>query len=310
MGWIKLSCEGQERRLQLAATTLLGRHPSCTWVLSEAQIPTFWVEIRWTRAGWAWRELGGDATGPRKPVACLGTGWCLLERGNNINGRSARVTLLREGPPKRFVVDVERGEPETDTPIEDLVIDDVAGPLPADWEQRDDQLTTLADGKIFTAAGRSYRFHEAVPPETTAQRQLDLERRSCELELALGDTEPLLSIWDGKVTRRIKGAALWALVPYFEARLQDLPRGGWLHQDEAFDRWQELRPDAASEPKRMGQDRNRVKKLLEDAGVVVEKLLADGDKRVNHLFERSRKGGVWLVRLAPDPERLSLVDEG
>ena len=50
---------------------MLGRHPSCTWVLPQPEIPTFWVELRWTSDGWTWRELGGDARGPRKRGAPL-----------------------------------------------------------------------------------------------------------------------------------------------------------------------------------------------------------------------------------------------
>ncbi len=296
MGAITIT-EGEEiRELPLAATTALGRHGSCTWGLQTAQVPTFWIELRWTTHTWAWRELGGDALGPRRQVTGLGTEWWQLEPGQRISGRGVVVELSDPSPPQRFVVDTQSNEVISGKRLDKLVAADTARPMPADWETRDVAVSSLADGDIFTVRGRSYRFHEASPPQPTSQRQLDLLRPSCSLELRVEDGRPVLEIWDGPVERKAKGSTLWALVPYLEARLEDIPRGGWLPLDEAHSRWQELCPRSKSGPDRVGLDRSRVCRALHSLGVV----------NPHALFARQKTEDRWLVRLDLDPDRLEL----
>jgi len=296
MGRIRITTADDSRELPLAATTVLGRHPSCTWVLPQAEIPTFWVELRWTRAGWTWRELGGDARGPRKRSSSLGQDWYLFDRGQRLNGRSVRVELIDTAAPERFVVDLECGQALTGEKIFTALADDTGLPLPADWEQAPVPPPALRDGEGFTTNGRNFRYHAGLAPQATAHRTLDLQRHSCRLEFGVEDGRPLLHIWDGPVERKARGAPLWALVPYLEARITDTPREGWLTLDQAHARWQELCPGSTSGPERVGQDRSRSCRALHALGVV----------NPQALFARRRVDDHWQVRAALEPEQLSL----
>jgi hypothetical protein len=298
MGRILISSDQDELERPLAATTVLGRHPSCTWVLSQPEIPTFWVELRWTSRGWTWRELGGDARGPRKQDKKLGQDWWLLEKGQRINGRSVKVKLLDARPPRRFAVDLESGEVFQGDELQSVVADDAGRPLPAGWELVAEPPVPLTDGATFKTGQRTCRYHCGQAPHATAQRQLDLLRHSCRLDLGVEDGRPVLHIWDGPVERKARGAPLWSLVPYLEARLRDIPLGGWLSLDEAYARWKELCPSSNSSPERVGQDRSRVCRALHALGVV----------NPHALFSRRRIDDHWQVRLALEPERISLAE--
>jgi hypothetical protein len=296
MGRIVITAADEQRELPLAATTVLGRHSSCTWVLSQPEIPTFWVELRWTSAGWTWRELGGDARGPRKRGAKLGQDWWMLERGQRLNGRSVQVELIDATPPQRFVVDIDSGAVLLGDALHAVIAYDAGRPLPAGWEQAEDPPAALRDGDLFGVAGRRLRYHAGVAPQATAQRQLDLLRHTCRLELGVEDGRPVLHVWDGPVERKARGAPLWSLVPYLEARISDTPRDGWLSLDEAHARWRELCPDSDSGPDRVGQDRSRSCRALHALGVV----------NPHSLFARRRIDDHWQVRIALEPEQLSV----
>jgi hypothetical protein len=296
MGRIRITAEGDERELPLAATTVLGRHPSCTWILPQPEIPTFWVELRWTSAGWSWRELGGDARGPRKRGVGLGQDWWLIDRGQRLNGRSVRVELVDASAPRRFAVDLDSGRILTGEALHEVVAEDAGQPMPAGWETMEPPPRPLTDGEAFALNGRRVRFHTGRTPQGTAQRRLDLLRHSCRLDLRFEDGRPALHIWDGPVERKARGAPLWSLVPYLEARLADTPRGGWLTLDQAHARWQELCPGSQSGAERVGQDRSRTCRALHALGVV----------NPHSLFARRRVDDHWEVRVPLSPEQLSL----
>ncbi len=302
MSRVLVATDTSRRELPLAATTVLGRHPSCTWVLPQPEIPSFWVELRWSTAGWLWRELGGDARGPRKRIAGQGQDWWLLGLGQRINGRSVVIELLDGGAPEHFAVGMDSGEILRGNDLLLVVREECDGIVPADWEHRTGTVEPLIDGETFTVAGRRWRFHAAQATPATAQRQLDLLRHSCRLELRLEAGQATLLTWDGPVERADRGAYLWALVPYIEARLADTPAGGWLTLDEAHQRWLELRPGATSGLERIGQDRSRCARALHALGVAHHEAL----------FERRRLADRWQVRVGPEPARLSLqiADEG
>lgn len=296
MGRIRISAADDVRELPLAATTVLGRHPSCTWVLPQPEIPTFWVELRWTAAGWTWRELGGDARGPRRRGAKLGQDWWLIDRGQRLNGRSVQIELVDPSPPKRFAVALASGRVLEGEALQAVVSDDTGKPLPSDWELAQPPPGPLADGESFLMVGKRYRYHAGTPPQATAQRLLNLQRHSCRLELSIEDGRPVLHVWDGPVERKARGAPLWALVPYLEARLADTPSGGWLGLDQAYARWQEFCPGSDSGPERVGQDRSRTCRALHALGVI----------NPHALFARRRVDDHWQVRVALEATQLSL----
>jgi hypothetical protein len=294
---IRITSGGATRELPLAATTLLGRHRSCTWVLDDPRVPTFWVELRWTRAGWSWRELGAEASGPRRQAVSLPPEWWLIDPGQRINGRGVVLELLDPTPPERFSVEQASGQVFRGPELDALLAEDSDELLPADWERRPDQPPPLCDGSVFTVGAQAFRFHAAAAPTTTERLDLDLDRLSCQLELRSDDDGPRLVVWDGPVETEIAGAYNWALVPYLEARLGDTPIGGWLHLVEAHSRWLELCPWADSVQERVSQDRSRICRALRARGIA-------GAAR---LFQRRRLADCWLVRVGLEPEQLHLT---
>ncbi len=307
MGTIHITGDNVDHTLPLAATTLLGRHQICTWVLDGPQIPTFWIELRWTEAGWAWRELGGDARGPRKIASALGADWWLIDQGQRINGRGLRVVLEEDGPPECFVVERATGRVYDGDDLHELIADEFPDPLPIDWERRTDPCPPLRDGSAFSVGGRVYRYHEEIAPTVTARGALDLRSPSCHLDLTIGSGKPILSISDGSLECRLSTLALWALVPYIEARRADMPKGGWLFLDEAYSRWTELHPNPTSGPKRIEQDRSRVWRAVVASGVVVPKTKDVSGGKPNTLFDGQKdRGRRGRTRLALPAERVHL----
>ena len=39
----------------LSESVLVGRHPTCTIVIEQPEVPAHWLELRWTGSMWAWR---------------------------------------------------------------------------------------------------------------------------------------------------------------------------------------------------------------------------------------------------------------
>ena len=45
----------------LPPTALVGRHPGCTIVIDQPDVPAHWLEIRWSGTVWSWRPLAAIA---------------------------------------------------------------------------------------------------------------------------------------------------------------------------------------------------------------------------------------------------------
>lgn len=90
------------------------------------------MELRGSAAGWIWRELGGDARGPRREACGAAPGWWLRGPGQRINGRGVVLELLDDGVPERFAVALDTGEVRSGEALQDLVAEDAGPPLPAD----------------------------------------------------------------------------------------------------------------------------------------------------------------------------------
>lgn len=297
MGFIDLVMDGISIRRPLAAVTMLGRHASCTWPLADPRMPLFWVELRWWSAGWCWRQLGGEVRGVPRHAACIPPDWFLLHAGDHLTGAGVRLTLVDDTAPAPFAVDVAGGACIQEPELDKLVLMESDGPWPLGWERAPESRGPLEDGSIFTANGCAYRYHAGSPPPRTRGGLLDLGRRTCRLDLDLDERGPSLRAWDGPAEVVLRGAFLWALLPYMEARVEDVPFGGWLELEHAYSRWREVVEGAASAPDRIGQDRSRSARALEQAGVA----------GARDLFERRRVRRAWEVRIAPEAERLEVL---
>lgn len=280
-----------------ATSTLLGRHAACTWALPDDTVPLYWLELRWVR-GWAWRPLAApDQTrGPGRP---LPGGWRSLPQGGQVHGPGGVVVeLLESGAPERFLVDLETGEVHAGPALDDHLEDRADGAWPLDAERLGPRLRALEDGQVFHSGTRILRFHDGDPPSTTTRCRVSLASARCSVHLLPRGESWAAQLVEGDAEVEVEAECVRVLVPYVEARLEDLPRDGWLELDAAFDAWLERGGRACSVRERIAQDRSRLCRALTEAGVGAAATL----------FETRRRGDGWVTRVSLEPARLSLDD--
>ncbi len=278
----------------LATSTLLGRSRACTWPLTGPRVPLYWVELRWV-GRWAWRVLvGEDLT--RGPGRVEPDGWRQLREGDQLQGPDdVVVRLVQGGPPEPFAVDLERHEvllgEALDTVIEER--GDGAWPLAAEHDLL--RQSPLDDAEVFRTASRLLRYHAGQPPQRTERGRASLDSPDCELAIRLVADGPCsLQVLDGAEAVQLQGEFVRALVPYVEARRQDMPPGGWLELDAAHFRWQQLGGSAGSSRDRIAQDRSRLCRTLGREGVA----------SAARLFETRRGPEGWVTRVVLPGDRL------
>ncbi len=92
----------------LSGTVLVGRHWSCGVRVPSPAVPAFWLELRWTDAGWRWRELaGGGAT--RGGGTADDTGWRAFGPRPLRWGDDVALSIVPPAGPTEAVVDLVRG---------------------------------------------------------------------------------------------------------------------------------------------------------------------------------------------------------
>lgn len=296
MSWMRVDCGGQSRLLPMAPETTVGRSELCTWPLTDERVASQWIELRWFgRPGWGWRSLaaGGRTRGPRRPVPGH-DGWGALRPGDRIRAPGAQVTIEDTSAPVALVTAVDGSGR--------FHIDDLSPVLEqhgAHWWARGfedhEGAEPVRPGQIFLAGGSPWRLHLADSPTSTSRPHLDLLSPGCCLDLELVD-EPRLLAHDGEREASLSGSVCWVLLPYFEARLDDLPVGGWLTLDDVWARLLEVQPGTGSRRDKVTEDRSRLTRGLIEAGV----------DNATTLFEVRRSGGRG-VRVSFDAARLALV---
>lgn len=128
------------------------------------------------------------------------------------------------------------------------------------------------------------------------RRPLSLDSPTCQLYVEEREGGWTLSLVDGPREIELSAEYVRALVPYVEARVRDLPLGGWLQLDDAWVRWRDFGGRAESRRDRIAQDRSRLGRALGRKGVA----------SVGSLFETARHGDAWYTRVALPPSRLAL----
>lgn len=279
----------------LATSTLIGRHRTCTWSVSEARIPLYWLELRWG-GHWAWRVLvGADET--RGAGRVRPGGWRRFGEGERIVGPAdVEVRLVRGGAPTPFARDVESGDilagAELDVAVEQR--DDGSWPVDAEDDAR--RTAPLADGEIFRASDRVYRFHDGQVLSQTVRPPVTLQSPACQVALRQVDGVWEMEVVEGDETVVVSAEPVRVLVPYVEVRIADMPRDGWLELDAAHFRWQQLGGSAESARERVAQDRSRLCRAL--AGLSVG--------GASGLFETRRGPEGWVTRVRLAADRLSI----
>ena len=281
-----LHADGRTRSLPLAASTLVGRAPTCHARVADPGVPLHWLEVRWLGDGWGWRALGALGL-TRGTGAVDSAGW---RRMSVHAGRGTRVTLeghawvelLDAGPPAPFVVDLATGDALDDAVLAQVVEvwRDRWLPVSADG----DPSRTLVDGEVFVEGGRPYRVWIPAPIEATLGSRLDLRRGGVDLEL---DAEGRCATFvQGDAEAQVRGECVRVLAVYAAARRFG---DGWLSPQEAWEGWHARGAPADARMERVGWERTRLRSALSRAGVA----------GLDQLFEVDRAGMEWRLRLAP-----------
>lgn len=277
----------------LGTTTLVGRHRSCAIVLDAPGVPAFWLELRWSEAGWAWRELG-PADLARGAGAPLGDGWRALRPGARVRlDDDTRIELLDEGPPAVVLVDVATGEELSGEALDPFVevSDGRVLPLHADGEPS----AELRDGHSFHDGRRTWRVLRPDTVPTTGRDGLLVAHGDSALDLDLVARSATFTI--GTQSCTVRGGPVLAMAPYALAR-RDGARddGGWLTLPDAHAWWVALGGAAASPPERLNWERAKVRSML----------AREGARGVDALFEVRRRVGETAIRLSLRGERIEV----
>lgn len=305
MARIDLVAGGASRVLPVAAHTVLGRAPSCTFAVPGAGVPSLWLELRWFSGPdiWAWRPLREpDPTeGRRIPARGLPVGWYALrgEATLSIPG-AASLRLVEAGPPAAFAVDARTGDLAEGEAFDALVVRLSDGPWPVDADEQDDPAGPIPDGGLFLARGRWWRLFDAVPPGATDAGGIDLRHPSCLLTLVRGGTgEWVLQLTQRKAEIRIEEAPVRVLVPFAEAKAREGDGDGWLSRLDVYERWLALGGDPRSPEERMAVDRARLLRRIAERGVRGGEALFDAPEK---------RHGRYYMRCALPAGRIVVVE--
>ncbi len=299
MATIRLKGAKGERLVPLCPTTTIGRDRSCVWTVSEPEVPTHWIELRWSGEAWGWRCLSGEArtVGPNRPEPTLPPGWRALRRGQQVRLADQSIKMIDALPPFRFAVDRQRGDWCADEALEELIVEFEDGWWPASVESSDGPTQPLKSGDDFVENGRVWRFHDVTPPTATEGARVDLRDPSTTLLLDLSGPRARLVVEGDAAAVEVAGNHVWAALPYFESRLQSPGDRGWLDYPVALESWRARFPFKKENDRRLTQDRSRLGRMLAAAGL----------QHAKELFETQCSEERRLARLSPAPERLTLV---
>ncbi len=290
------------REVVLAPSSLVGRHWGCVGVLPVASVPLYWLEIRWLGERWAWRELTprGQTRGTGE---ALPEGWRSLSRGATVRwSEDVRVEFVDDEAPGPACVALIGSEYVTGARLSDLLelSPEGARPLgedtfPARW---------LEDGDVFLAAlpGErvvAWRWLKGEAPVVTARDGFALTHGEVSLDIDLRGLTATFTLRRMSATVRGEGARMLAV--YATARRdEDWVDGGYLAAREAVARWEALGGISGGPPERAAWERGRIRTQLASQGI----------RGGGELFERGRHQGEPTFRLALEPRRIHLGDDG
>ena len=282
MGRVVIRLGEDERRVPLAAETLIGRHVGCTYTLANPAIPTFWIELRWTDDRWLWRSLVEDhpTSGPTRRHDAV---WAVVGTGDAIRSSAATVVLEDASPPRMFAA-TPGGEEVLQPPdLFEWIEPGAEGCWPI---RRGDRVEPLANGSIFAVDGRPFRLFTVEETLTTLRARLDLLHPNVFAYLDVGeDSECSLTLCQGDHRVKLSGAYVRAARPYFEARLA--AGEGWLTLEQAHERWLAAGGARSDDRYRISRDRSRICRRLTAAHVA----------HAPWFFETGRHDGTWRTRL-------------
>ena len=293
MGTVDIEQPGVKRQAPLSDVTLVGRHRTCGLSIPTANIPLFWLEIRWLSEQWAWRALN-QAEQTRGPGATHPSGWRLLTHAHldaAIHLGPVRLRLRDLSPPEPLLeyLATHRRVPARPSPPT-LILEG------GEYKLNTGHLSLpLRDGDVFTLGPEPVRIWLPQSAAQTERATLSLE--SASLCLEFGDDPCTAEFSAGITSATIHGEDVRMLRVYAEAKAFDARDAdcGYLTAAEAFDAWVRLGGNPESSVQRVSWLRNRLRKNLEEHDV------AGGE-----LFERRRLGATWQHRLRLASDRIFL----
>jgi hypothetical protein len=290
MATVRITTSGESWQAPLAADCLVGRAAECLLRVTDAAVPSFWLELRWFEGGWRWRALAGVER-TRGPGMLTDDGWRMLPLSTEARPQRVRldelvtIALIAGGPPAPFAIDLLTGQARRGESLGEVTESRADGTIRT-FGTADAPGRALADGEVFLHAGRPWRMHlpDVLPP--TLRLRLDLARTDASIDV---DAEALRATFhQGGSHVTIAGEHVRVLVVYALARLEDADGGGgWLDADAVYARWRGMGGNPQSPVDRIGWDRGRCRSHLSREGV----------GGVDALFEIRRRHGVPEMRV-------------
>ncbi len=285
----------------LPQATLVGRHPTCTIVIDQPEVPAHWLEVRWTGSSWAWRPLAAvDQTSGSGEL--LKGGWKRWRvtgggAGTGVRLGEVRLRLVEPAAPEPVLEWLEEGfcSALADSPV-------CLQPTPTGelLTIPDTEATPrkVASGTVLTVEGRPARVWLPDGWTTTASPTVSIDAPDLLLDFGSDPCEVTLTV--GRASVELHSEEVRLLRVYAEARRED-PRGpesGYRSTAAAFERWVALGGKVDSSHERLSWMRHRLRSQLESLGVAA----------AGELFERRRTGVQWSHRLSLAPETLILPE--
>lgn len=296
-GILRLLDRGEERRVPLAAETLIGRSRQATWTITDPRSPSIWMEVRWFEGeGWGWRDGMAQDTETIPRTASRASGAMrrqdfkrlTTERGAQLN-RHTRAVLLRDAPPAPFAVDLDTEDLLVGAAFDQHVEVLEGRARAADWEDQPGPTRTVPTLGVLRSAGRFLRV-------VFAERSVETEQGR-ELRIPADDLHLELGVRDGRVTGSLRwidhGLCIdtlpeeaWRILVPYALHLRDFGPGVMMGPVDAFVAWRAVGGNPGSKSEMLALHRRRLREQLDGLGVLgADRLL---------VYKRGPGGGVTL----------------
>lgn len=282
MGRLVVRTASKTRRALLTASTLIGRHWSCGVQLNEAEVPLFWLELRWSGSRWMWRCLEGEDETVGSG-ALLDARWRSLGRDGSIRlpRAAASLNLAHAGPPRLLLENLRTGAfMEGEDCLRIVEVRDTGV-----YIHDGDGAVALSDGQVFTASGEPFRVHRPVRWAATELGSLVLSDPTLTVDWNASHDQAELTVGRHSIT--IVGEPARLLCVY---ALQRQNSDGWMTNAEALAAFEKLGGYPGQDPRRMNWERSRLRHRLREAGAT----------EVDQLFSSRRYEGHMEHRLTAD----------
>jgi hypothetical protein len=304
--------DGSARFFRLASTTLVGRAWACSVRVTGSKAPQYWLDIRWNGRIWTWRPLSKrEETQGQGALLPQDSEWREL-KGSEGNksfriklGSTVTIELIDAAPPDRFAVDLADDQQLDEQALSEYIAWSAGADGTVSHYLLDDEThAPIPDGGVVvtpptgTHPSRPLRVHL---PSLAIATTHDARRLSLDvpINVEVWLKQMRATITQGShLTANLVGAEVRTLAVYAVARHDDVPRGGWLTRDDAFEEWCACGGPRTSPRDRITWERGKLRAQLSAAGVI-------GAER---LMPTRNLGPGAQVHLGPPVESVDLYE--